>query len=174
MNLYKLFITFILIQFLLGCGGPRTTASKIYNKAFSKTEEIECPKVRFIKGIDELYKKNDNDELVYKVDFNKLDGYCYIKQEEGNNSYYINLNVSFNISFEKENTEDNYKNFKYIIALLDVYERVVVSNKYLFNFYADKGLLNFSKNNEENIIIKINLEKIGNPNEAILLLGFIK
>ena len=174
MTLHKVFIFFILLQFLLGCSGNAKIASEIYNKTFSKIEEVDCPKVRFIKGIEELHKNNYKDELIYKANFHTLDWYCYINKEEKYNSYYINLNVSFNISFEKENIDDNYENFQYVVALLDAYVRVIMSNTYLFNINVGGGLFDFSKKNEENIKIKINSEKIDNLNDTIILLGFVE
>jgi len=174
MILYRVFIIYIVSQLLLGCGGYGSTTGKIYNKVFSEKQEVNCPKARFIKGINELKKGNEDGKLLYIVTFSELEWNCYINKGKKNQNYNIELNIGFQFISEDKKYENKIENFEYVIALLDPYERLVFTKKYSYNLDSDKGLLNFSKENRENILIKIDIEKIKSLYESTLLFGFIK
>jgi len=174
MFLYRAFIFYFLLQFLIGCGGPGTTAVSIYNKAFTDLKEVNCPKGRFIKGINKLVKTDSDEGLIYSVTFSELDWYCYINKGDEYKNYIIELNIGFNVVYSDKNVLDKDENFEYVIAVLDINDRVIFTNKYLFNLHSDNGLLNFYSKDKEKIIIKINIEKVDYLDESTLLLGFIK
>ena len=165
-----IFSIFCLI-FLLGCGGPDSTAAKIYNKAFSTKYEVDCPQAKFIKGMEELNRYNNELDLLYSISFNKVEWSCYVIKDNKIQNYYIELTSSFNINYEVDKDSVSLENFEYVIAVLDVNDRVVVNKKYLYNF-GENGLFNFK--NDKNISIKIKYDKLEFLDKSTLVLGFIK
>ncbi|MBF86467.1 MAG: hypothetical protein CMJ14_00550 [Pelagibacterales bacterium] len=169
-NFNKTFYILSYCFLLWGCSGPVTTASKIYNSAFSTSQEVDCPEAKFIKGMEFLKRYNDDSDLLYTISFNKIEWSCYLKDENNVQSYYIELNTSFSVNYEDENKKVSVNNFEYVIAVLDLYDRPAVSEKYLYDF-EETGLFNFK--NDKSVSIKMNIEKVGILSESSLLLGFI-
>ena len=62
-------ILFIIVSLFIfkGCGVSDSITSEYYNKTFGEREEIECPEIKIIKELGELYKENKSEELNYLV-----------------------------------------------------------------------------------------------------------
>ena len=83
--LYKnnIFVFFLSILFLLeGCGGPGTTAARIYEDTFSKKDQVECPDIKLIKELNNYYSRGQNEEVNYVVNLDKVSFECYLEYEE--------------------------------------------------------------------------------------------
>ena len=172
---FKNIFTFsICVSFLIGCIGQGTKIVNYYDNLFTDSEAVDCPKARFIKDYDSLSKLNNNQELLYTITFNKVEWRCYILNNDGFENYYIELISNFNIEYEINNEFVEPDNFEYVIAILDIFERVASTNKYLYDFSSKKNLLDFKSKNEKKVLLKVNIEKIGKLHESTLLFGFIK
>ena len=172
---FKNYFCLIICSLLFfGCGQSRNTPSEIYNKAFSQQEDIDCPEGMFIKGKNTLKRINQSEEVLYTLEFEKVNWRCYVLNKDNYQNYYIELITSFKVDYEVDKESINLENFEYVVALLDIYERVVLSNKYSYDFYSDDSLLSFNSKNEKRVLFKVKAEKVGLLNESTLLLGFIK
>ena len=72
-------ILFIIVSLFIfkGCGVSDSITSGYYNKTFGEREEIECPEIKIIKELGELYKENKSEELNYLVKFNSISWNCF-------------------------------------------------------------------------------------------------
>jgi hypothetical protein len=177
----NIFFLFILILILFSCSGEETKITKIYDNVIPELyddiiiekSEINCPKVRFIQGMDKIKFVNKPNNI-YEINFYEVKWKCYsysIIDNEGFNKN-IDLDIKFKIDYE-----DNVKIFKeekftFVIALINNNNEVIVKNKFdqLFFNKENSEILN-NQNSIINIELKNNSEEI---DEYTLLLGFIK
>ena len=77
-------ILFIIVSLFIfkGCGVSDSITSEYYNKTFGEREEIECPEIKIIKELGELYKENKSEELNYLVKFNSISWNCYTEYSD--------------------------------------------------------------------------------------------
>ena len=195
--IYKknIFVFFILILFLLeGCGGPDTTAARIYKDTFSGKDEVECPDIKLIKELNNYYSRGQNEEINYVVNLDKVSFECYLEYEEISDKSFvdglaaqvlgsdsksisrynskINLDISFLVSTGNILENEINTSFSYVLVLIDEKEEIIVKKNFSTQFIIDKPYDKF--------ILSENLIHINLPNINIeagnykLLLGFKK
>ena len=190
-------ILFIIISLFIfkGCGVSDTITSETseyYSKTFGEREEIECPKIKIIKELDELYIKNKNEELSYLVKFSSISWNCYTEYSDSiseesssidelsgdgthdNSSLFttIFLQVSFVVTVEENMKTGKDESFQYVLALIDKKNNLIVKKKLDLNFNIEASIQRFILEDKQ-INIKIPNKKISSKN-SILLVGFIK
>ena len=187
-------ILFIIVSLFIfkGCGVSDSITSEYYNKTFGEREEIECPEIKIIKELGELYKENKSEELNYLVKFNSISWNCFteysdVSSEEdslidelfGDEIYdnsnlftTILLQVSFVVIVEENIKIREGENFQYVLALIDKKNNIIVKKKLDLNFNIETSMKRFVLNDKQ-INIRIPNKKISSEN-SILLVGFIK
>ena len=157
--LYKknIFVFFLSILFLLeGCGGPGTTAARIYKDTFSGNDQVEC---------EEISDKSFVDGLAAQVLGSES------KSISRHNSK-INLDISFLVSTGNILENEINASFSYVLVLIDEKEEIIVKKNFSTQFIIDKPYDKFILS--ENLI-HINLPNINIEAENYkLLLGFKK
>ena len=187
-------ILFIIVSLLIfkGCGVSDSITSEYYNKTFGEREEIECPEIKIIKELGELYKENKSEELNYLVKFNSISWNCFTEyldasseedslidelfgdeiQDNSNLFTTILLQVSFVVTVEENMKIREGENFQYVLALIDKKNNIIVKKKLDLNFNIETSMKRFVLNDKQ-INIRIPNKKIS-PENSILLVGFIK
>ena len=187
-------ILFIIVSLFIfkGCGVSDSITSEYYNKTFGEREEIECPEIKIIKELGELYKENESEELNYLVKFNSISWNCfteYLDASSEENSLIdelfgdeihdnsnlfttILLQVSFVVTVEENMKIREGENFQYVLALIDKKNNIIVKKKLDLNFNIETSMKRFVLNDKQ-INIRIPNKKISSEN-SILLVGFIK
>jgi len=182
---YKLIKTiFFLLSTLLilfACGIKGTKIEKIYDNVIpvldddflAKESEINCPKVRFIQGMDKIkFVKHSNH--IYEVNFFEVKWKCYSYSIAGSEEFdkNIDLDIKFQIVYENNIKVFKEEKFSFVIALLNKKNEVIIKNKFdrLFLNKENSEILD-NQNSIINIKLKNNSEEIY---EYTLLLGFIK
>ena len=187
-------ILFIIVSLFIfkGCGLSDSITSEYYNQTFDEREEIECPKIKIIKELDELYIKNKNEELSYLVKFSSISWNCYTEYSDSiseesssidelsgdgthdNSSLFttIFLQVSFVVTVEENMKTGKDESFQYVLALIDKKNNLIVKKKLDLNFNIEASIQRFILEDKQ-INIKIPNKKISSKN-SILLVGFIK
>ena len=187
-------ILFIIVSFFIfkGCGVSDSITSEYYNKTFGEREEIECPEIKIIKELGELYKENKSEELNYLVKFNSISWNCFTEyldasseedslidelfgdeiHDNSNLFTTILLQVSFVVTVEENMKIREGENFQYVLALIDKKNNIIVKKKLDLNFNIETSMKRFVLNDKQ-INIRIPNKKISSEN-SILLVGFIK
>ena len=187
-------ILFIIVSLFIfkGCGVSDSITSEYYNKTFGEREEIECPEIKIIKELGELYKENKSEELNYLVKFNSISWNCYTEYSDSsseedsligelfgdeihdNSSLFttILLQVSFVVTVEENMKIREGENFQYVLALIDKKNNIIVKKKLDLNFNIKTSRQRFVLNDKQ-INIRIPSKKISSENST-LLVGFIK
>ena len=187
-------ILFIIVSLFIfkGCGVSDSITSEYYNKTFGEREEIECPEIKIIKELGELYKENESEELNYLVKFNSISWNCYTEYSDAsseedslidelfgdeihdNSNLFttILLQVSFVVTVEENMKIREGENFQYVLALIDKKNNIIVKKKLDLNFNIETSMKRFVLNDKQ-INIRIPNKKISSEN-SILLVGFIK
>ena len=187
-------ILFIVVSLFIfkGCGVSDSITSEYYNKTFGEREEIECPEIKIIKELGELYKENKSEELNYLVKFNSISWNCFTEyldasseedslidelfgdeiHDNSNLFTTILLQVSFVVTVEENMKIREGENFQYVLALIDKKNNIIVKKKLDLNFNIETSMKRFVLNDKQ-INIRIPNKKISSEN-SILLLGFIK
>lgn len=195
--LYKnnIFVFFLSILFLLeGCGGPGTTAARIYEDTFSKKDQVECPDIKLIKELNNYYSRGQNEEVNYVVNLDKVSFECYLEYEESSDKSFvdglaaqvlgsesksisrynskINLDISFLVSTGNIIENEINASFSYVLVLIDEKEEIIVKKNFLNQFIIDQPYDKFILSEK---LIHINLPNINIGAEKYkLLLGFKK
>ena len=187
-------ILFIIVSLFIfkGCGASDSITSEYYNKTFGEREEIECPEIKIIKELGELYKENKSEELNYLVKFNSISWNCFTEYSDAsseedslidelfgdeihdNSNLFttILLQVSFVVTVEENMKIREGENFQYVLALIDKKNNIIVKKKLDLNFNIETSMKRFVLNDKQ-INIRIPNKKISSEN-SILLVGFIK
>tara|TARA_B100001245_G_scaffold232427_1_gene214560 strand:+ start:565 stop:1161 length:597 start_codon:yes stop_codon:yes gene_type:complete len=187
-------ILFIIVSLFIfkGCGVSDSITSEYYNKTFGEREEIECPEIKIIKELGELYKENKSEELNYLVKFNSISWNCFTEyldasseedslidelfgdeiHDNSNLFTTILLQVSFVVIVEENIKIREGENFQYVLALIDKKNNIIVKKKLDLNFNIETSMKRFVLNDKQ-INIRIPNKKISSEN-SILLVGFIK
>ena len=187
-------ILFIIVSLFIfkGCGVSDSITSEYYNKTFGEREEIECPEIKIIKELGELYKENKSEELNYLVKFNSISWNCFTEyldasseedslidelfgdeiHDNANLFTTILLQVSFVVTVEENMKMSEGENFHYVLALIDKKNNIIVKKKLDLNFNIETSMKRFVLNDKQ-INIRIPNKKISSEN-SILLVGFIK
>ena len=187
-------ILFIIVSLFIfkGCGVSDSITSEYYNKTFGEREEIECPEIKIIKELGELYKENKSEELNYLVKFNSISWNCFTEyldasseedslidelfgdeiHDNSNLFTTILLQVSFVVTVEENMKIREGENFQYVLALIDKKNNIIVKKKLDLNFNIETSMKRFVLNDKQ-INIRIPNKKISSEN-SILLVGFIK
>ena len=187
-------ILFIVVSLFIfkGCGASDSITSEYYNKTFGEREEIECPEIKIIKELGELYKENKSEELNYLVKFNSISWNCFTEyldasseedslidelfgdeiHDNSNLFTTILLQVSFVVTVEENIKIREGENFQYVLALIDKKNNIIVKKKLDLNFNIETSMKRFVLNDKQ-INIRIPNKKIS-PENSILLVGFIK
>ena len=187
-------ILFIIVSLFIfkGCGVSDSITSEYYNKTFGEREEIECPEIKIIKELGELYKENKSEELNYLVKFNSISWNCFTEYSDAsseedslidelfgdeihdNSNLFttILLQVSFVVTVEENMKIREGENFQYVLALIDKKNNIIVKKKLDLNFNIETSMKRFVLNDKQ-INIRIPNKKISSEN-SILLVGFIK
>ena len=187
-------ILFIIVSLFIfkGCGASDSITSEYYNKTFGEREEIECPEIKIIKELGELYKENKSEELNYLVKFNSISWNCFTEyldasseedslidelfgdeiHDNSNLFTTILLQVSFVVTVEENMKIREGENFQYVLALIDKKNNIIVKKKLDLNFNIETSMKRFVLNDKQ-INIRIPNKKISSEN-SILLVGFIK
>ena len=187
-------ILFIIVSLFIfkGCGVSDSITSEYYNKTFGEREEIECPEIKIIKELGELYKENKSEELNYLVKFNSISWNCFTEysdasseedslidelfRDEIHDNYNlfttILLQVSFVVTVEENMKIREGENFQYVLALIDKKNNIIVKKKLDLNFNIKTSMKRFVLNDKQ-INIRIPNKKISSENST-LLVGFIK
>ena len=187
-------ILFIIVSLFIfkGCGASDSITSEYYNKTFGEREEIECPEIKIIKELGELYKENKTEELNYLVKFNSISWNCFTEYSDAsseedslidelfgdeihdNSNLFttILLQVSFVVTVEENIKIREGENFQYVLALIDKKNNIIVKKKLDLNFNIETSMKRFVLNDKQ-INIRIPNKKIS-PENSILLVGFIK
>ena len=187
-------ILFIIVSLFIfkGCGASDSITSEYYNKTFGEREEIECPEIKIIKELGELYKENKSEELNYLVKFNSISWNCFTEyldasseddslidelfgdeiHDNSNLFTTILLQVSFVVTVEENVKIIEDENFQYVLALIDKKNNIIVKKKIDLIFSIEDSTKRFVLNDKQ-INIRIPNKKISSEN-SILLVGFIK
>ena len=187
-------ILFIIVSLFIfkGCGLSDSITSEYYNKTFGEREEIECPEIKIIKELGELYKENKSEELNYLVKFNSISWNCFTEYSDASSEEdslidelfgdeihdnfnlftTILLQVSFVVTVEENRKIKEIENFQYVLALIDKKNNIIVKKKLDLNFNIETSMKRFVLNDKQ-INIRIPNKKISSEN-SILLVGFIK
>ena len=187
-------ILFIIVSLFIfkGCGVSDSITSEYYNKTFGEREEIECPEIKIIKELGELYKENKSEELNYLVKFNSISWNCFTEYSDAsseedslidelfgdeihdNSNLFttILLQVSFVVTVEENIKLIEGEHFQYVLALIDKKNNIIVKKKLDLNFNIETSMKRFVLNDKQ-INIRIPNKKISSEN-SILLVGFIK
>ena len=187
-------ILFIIVSLFIfeGCGASDSITSEYYNKTFGEREEIECPEIKIIKELGELYKENKSEELNYLVKFNSISWNCFTEYSDASSEEdslidelfgdeihdnanlftTILLQVSFVVTVEENMKMSEGENFQYVLALIDKKNNIIVKKKLDLNFNIETSMKRFVLNDKQ-INIRIPNKKISSEN-SILLVGFIK
>ena len=187
-------ILFIIVSLFIfkGCGVSDSITSEYYNKTFGEREEIECPEIKIIKELGELYKENKSEELNYLVKFNSISWNCFTEYSDAsseedslidelfgdeihdNSNLFttILLQVSFVVTVEENIKIREGEHFQYVLALIDKKNNIIVKKKLNLNFNIETSIKRFVLNDKQ-INIRIPNKKISSEN-SILLVGFIK
>ena len=177
----SIFFLYTLLIILSACSGEKTKITNIYDNLIPEIyddtmidkTEINCPKVRFIQGMDKIkFIKESNN--IHEVNFYEVKWKCYSYIANDNEG--LNKNIDLDIKF-KIDYEDNIKVFKvekfsFVLALLNEKNEVIIKNKF------DRSFLNKENSeilNNQNGIIKIKLKDNNKDiSQYSLLLGFIQ
>ena len=187
-------ILFIIVSLFIfkGCGVSDSITSEYYNKTFGEREEIECPEIKIIKELGELYKENKSEELNYLVKFSSISWNCFTEYSDSsseedsligelfgdeihdNSNLFttILLQVSFVVTVEENMKIREGENFQYVLALIDKKNNIIVKKKLDLNFNIKTSRQRFVLNDKQ-INIRIPSKKISSENST-LLVGFIK
>ena len=190
-------ILFIIVSLFIfkGCGVSDTITSETseyYSKTFEEREEIECPKIKIIKELDELYKENKSQGLNYLVKFNSISWNCYTEYSDSSSEEHsligelfgdeindnvslfttILLQVSFVVTLEENMKIREDENFQYVLALIDKKNNIIVKKKLDLNFNIETSMQRFILEDKQ-INMRIPNKKINSEN-SVLLVGFIK
>jgi hypothetical protein len=168
-------LPFVLIIFFIlsACGGPAGKVASLYDDVINDESvyEIQCPKVKFIDGMDKikLIKSNKYEVSFYEV---KWKCYTYGETEKILAEINIDIDIKFKIDYKDSNEIFKEEKFSLILALLDANNEVIIKNKF------NKSFFNREKSeiiNNENGIINIKLKRgHRDMTKYLLLLGFMQ
>jgi len=171
---YKVLLCIISTLVIVSCRDSNIKIGDIYDSMLVDKVNINCPDGRFISNLDQLEVLNDDNNLQYKVIFNKVNWECYIEENNNSTFYSIDFKIDFKISYQDEKKiNKDIQNFEYLIAILDKNKEVIERKIYTFNFENEGGFLSFTKKSEDNVKLIIPKNLVKKFGELKILLGFI-
>ena len=165
----KLFLCFIAI---LSCSSPMSQIDTFQKELLSEVEEILCPNIKFIEGLDRITITNQNLDL-YNLKFHEVKWKCYSNIISSNEiTDNIDLDISFKVDYIEDTSNFQSETFNFIVVLLDENSKIISKEKFNRSFLS-KSKSEIIKNKEGliNIVVKNSQDQIYN---YLLLLGLIK
>ena len=165
----KLFLCFIVI---VSCSSPINKIDTFQKKLFSEENDILCPNIRFIEGLDRLTITNQDLDL-YNLKFYEVKWKCYSNITTSNEmTDNIDLDISFQVDYIEDISNFESETFSFIIALLDENNKIITKEKFNRSFFSkSKSEIIKIKEGLINIVVKNSQDQIYNYQ---LLLGLIK
>ena len=166
---YIKYIRFYLILILVA---SCSSSDVLQNELFSEDNNITCPDVKFIEGLDILSVRDANQNS-YDLKFHEVKWKCYSMISRNNNkSDNIDLFISFKVDYIEDISEYKTENFSFVVVLLDKKNKIITKNKFNRSFLsASKSQIILNDNTLISIKVKDSLDSIYNHK---LLLGFLK
>jgi len=162
------YIKFYLILILVA---SCSSSDILQNQLFSEDNNITCPDVKFIEGLDILSVRNANQNS-YNLKFNEVKWKCYSITTNNNKSDNIDLFISFKVDYIEDISEFKTENFSFVVVLLDKNNKIITKNKFNRSFLsASKSQIILIDETLISIKVKNSLDSIYNHK---LLLGFLK
>ena len=165
----KLLFCFIAI---LSCSSPMSQIDDFQTELLSEVEEILCPNIKFIEGLDRITITNQKSDL-YKLKFHEVKWKCYSNIISSNEiTDNIDLDISFKVDYIEDTSNFQSETFKFMVVLLDENSKIISKEKFNRSFLS-KSKSEIIKNKEGliNIVVKNSQDQIYNYQ---LLLGLIK
>jgi len=165
----KLFLCFIAI---LSCSSPMSQIDTFQKELLSEVEEILCPNIKFIEGLDRITITNQKSDL-YKLKFHEVKWKCYSNIISSNEiTDNIDLDIIFKVDYIEDTSHFQSETFNFIVVLLDENSNIISKEKFNRSFLS-KSKSEIIKNKEGliNIVVKNSQDQIYNYR---LLLGLIK
>ena len=165
----KLFLCFIAI---LSCSSPMSQIDTFQKELLSEVEEILCPNIKFIEGLDRITITNQKSDL-YKLKFHEVKWKCYSNIISSNEiTDNIDLDIIFKVDYIEDTSNFQSETFNFIVVLLDENSKIISKEKFNRSFLS-KSKSEIIKNKEGliNIVVKNSQDQIYNYQ---LLLGLIK
>ena len=165
----KLFLCFIAI---VSCSSPINKIDTFQKKLLNEVNDILCPNIRFIEGLDRLTIANHDLDL-YNLKFYEVKWKCYSNITTSNEmTDNIDLDISFQVDYIEDISNFESETFSFIIVLLDENDKIITKEKFNRSFLSkSKSEIIKFKEGLITIEVKNSQDQIYNYQ---LLLGLIK